>query len=139
MSKEENKGMMDAYQKMLNDGTAFKEVDLTMHTTPSVAMAQGIGEPVKETPIPNNSNNNMVEEPVQEDFTDYSAHDNFMQEKIDKLRAKINGGKQVTESSTPLNTKIEIAKLNKRMAKIEEALILLMSTHEQIIEGKYDR
>ncbi len=124
MSKEQNRGMIDAYQKMLQDGTAFKEVDTTMHNYPSLAEAEGavnpsepLGEKVK-TPEGRTYHN------------DYTEYDNVMEQKVASLRAKM--GKASGGQSKPDNKRMKI--LEKKVATLEEALALVMETHEHILD-----
>ena len=76
MSKEENRKMISAYEQMLKDGTAFKEVDLTMHTQPDVSEATGArGEPIN-TQI----SDNPMGQPLNDDGDDapYSEFDSVI-------------------------------------------------------------
>jgi len=126
MSVEDVKKIRSAYERMLQDGTAFKEVDMSMMVEPDVSMAQGsLGDRV-ETP------SKPKEEPVNERNDDYTEHDNYMQQRINSLRAKMKGGGRVNESGNSNMTK-EVMALKKRVQKLEEALMLVMETHEKIL------
>lgn len=131
-SKAQNRKMISAYEQMLKDGTAFKEVDMTMHTEPDVAMADGgLGERVDEQDIgtrdrqPVQDENSFIDE-----HTDFSAHDTEMERRIKSLRNKMKGNP--TNENTG-NSNAEIVSLKKRVAKLEEALILIMKTHEKLL------
>lgn len=134
-SKAENRKMISAYEKMLKDGTAFKEVDMTMHTEPSVAMAEGgLGERVNEQDIGTRDVRPAVdEESFIDENTDFSAHDDFMQQRIDSLRRKMGKTNESGTRGNPSNTNKEIISLKKRVAKLEEALMLIMETHEKLL------
>jgi predicted nucleic acid-binding Zn-ribbon protein len=124
MSKEENRGMIDAYQKMLQNGSAFKEVDMRMDEAPSLGMAErGLGDAVDTRVV-------EQEQEQEQNFTDYSEHDSVMQERINSLRNKMNGGGGTRNSGSPQQ---ELISLKKRVAKLEEALMLIMETHEKLI------
>jgi hypothetical protein len=126
MSVEDVKKIRNAYEQMLKDGTAFKEVDMSMMVEPDVSMAQGsLGDKI-ETP------SKPKEEPVNERNDDYTEHDNYMQQRINSLRAKMKGGGRVNESGNS-NMAKEVMALKKRVQKLEEALMLVMETHEKIL------
>lgn len=130
MSVEDVKNIRSAYERMLQDGTAFKEVDMSMMTEPDVTIAKGgLGDKV-DSPHPRKRQ--PEQEQIQERYDDYTEHDNYVQQRIDRLRAKMNG-KRVNESDDVSNTSKEILKLKKRVQKLEEALMLVMETHEKIL------
>lgn len=121
---------MSAYEKMLQSGAAFKKIDMTQHTMPSLAEAsggnRGIGEQVE-------SNVNVQTEEERSD--DFEEFDSVMEQRISSLRNKMNGGKgtpNVGKLMTP--TQKEITLLKKRIEKLEEALIVIMQTQEQLFE-----
>lgn len=126
MSKEKNRGMIDAYQKMLNDGSAFKEVDLTMRENPSISEAEsGLGERTSGRSSGRSEEPNDI---VEEDIG-YEQFDSEMERRISSLRNKMGKGKG--NPSTTGNR--EISSLKKRVAKLEEALMLMMETHEKLL------
>lgn len=133
MSVEDVKNIRSAYERMLQDGSAFKEVDMSMMTEPNVAMAEGkgLGDRVQETAQPRQGRDTPPEE--YEHHTDYTEHDSYVQQRIDRLRAKMKGGGRVNESGGVSNTSKEIVKLKKRVEKLEEALMLVMETHEKLL------
>lgn len=120
---------ISAYQKMLKDGTAFKKIDMNKIQNQQYAQASigagneensmPLGEPA---PIMENSN-------LEEDNTDWSAVDNAMQKRINSLRSKMDS---VTKTQI-IRESEEIVKLKKRIEKLEEAMILIMETHEKMI------
>lgn len=121
--------MISAYEQMLKDGTAFKEVDLTMHTQPDVSEATGArGEPIN-TQI----SDNPMGQPLNDDGDDapYSEFDSVMEQRMNSLRSKIRGKSGGT--STSPNQNREITSLKKRVARLEEALSLVMETHEKLL------
>lgn len=134
-SKKQNRKMISAYEKMLKDGSAFKEVDMTMHTEPSIAAAEGgLGERVDEQDIgtrdvqPVRDENSFIDE-----HTDFTAHDTEMERRIASLRNKMNGNPTNESGTRAGNPNAEIVSLKKRVAKLEEALILIMKTHEKLL------
>jgi hypothetical protein len=129
MSKQENRKMISAYEKMLVDGTAFKEVDLTMHTQPDAADIEGMGasSPLGEHEPINENDNNIVED------DGYGEFDSIMEQKMNKLRQK--AGRGGTSTGGGGNPSKELMGLKKRVAKLEEAMILIMETQTTLIEG----
>lgn len=137
MSKEENRKMISAYEQMLKDGSAFKQVDMTMHSQPDIAEATGSrgGEPIN-TQI----SDNPMGQPLDEQYDDgggyrnndqYTEFDSVMEQRMNSLRNKIRGKSGGT--STSPNQNREIASLKKRVARLEEALALVMETHEKLL------
>lgn len=135
MSKKENRAMISAYEQMLKDGSAFQQVDMTMHTTPDVAEATGTrgGEPIN-TQI----SDNPMGQPLDEQYDDgggyrnndqYTEFDSVMEQRMNSLRNKVRGK---SSASSPNQNK-EIASLKKRVARLEEALTLVMETHEKLL------
>lgn len=116
---------ISAYEKMLEDGSAFQKVDMTMDMEPNLSEAQGMGERITTPQV------STVEthQSIQERSDDFTHHDNVMQQKINSLRSKMNGQGQIVSE----NTNLEIAKLKKKIKQIEEALMLIMETHEKLI------
>ena len=130
MSREENRGMINAYEKMLQDGTAFKEVDLTMHQEPDISVASGNRE---DTP-PIQLTDNPLGEVVNENENDYSEYDSVMEQKMSSLRSKMkSGGGRKSGGTITTPTQKELIALKKRVTQLEEALVLVMETHEQLL------
>ena len=126
MSKKDNRKMISAYEKMLQDGTAFKEVDLTMHSEPSMVDAGGsamLGEPINE----NDKDSNIVED------DGYGEFDSIMEQKMSNLRQK--AGNRTGGTRGTHNSNSEIMSLKKRVKRLEEALVLVMETQTTLIEG----
>lgn len=127
MSKEQS-----AYEKMLQSGEAFKEVDMTMPMEPNLAEVQGMGEKI------DNSNNIVEQTPAQSGpVSDYSHFDSVMEERVNNLKNKMNGGKVTVSKNigrikTPAMKEIE--SLKKRIEKLEEALIMVMDVQQQLFE-----
>jgi len=121
----------EAYRKMLEDGSAFKEVDMTMHTEPDIMEAQGVGNNLGERVEDNSSN--AVQENERND--NYEEFDSAMEERINNLKSKIkNGGKITTTGTLKTPTQKKIMALEKRVQKLEEALMLVMETQSQLFE-----
>jgi hypothetical protein len=132
MSKEDNRGMIDAYQKMLNDGTAFKEVDTAMLTEPSITEAGGTRgeEDTPEQPL-----GEKVETPEHEYHSDYTNHDSIMEQRINSLRQKASsGGSGGGGGELVKKGKSRLVLLEKKVEQLETAMILIMETHEQLLE-----
>ena len=124
---------MNAYEKMLQDGSAFKEVDMTMNTGPNLDEAQGAGNSLGERV----DNTQEQKEQVQDLHTDFTHFDNHMEERINSLRNKMKNGEVQVKSKvgklmTP--TQKRIVELEKRINKLEEVMLLIMETHEQLLE-----
>lgn len=115
---------ISAYEKMLNDGSAFKHIDMKKIERDQYAEA-GRGTEI-------NDGTNVLGDPIkensklEEDNTDWSAVDEAMQRRMNSLKSKMNKKSNVNEN-------IEIKKLKKRVAKLEDALILVMETHEKLL------
>lgn len=117
-----------AYEKMLKDGTAFKKIDMNQIAAQQYAQAdinaigggkieKPLGDPIKE-----NTN-------LEEDNTDWSSVDEAMQKRINSLRDKVS----ISTAKKSLNESKEIASLKRRVEKLEEAIMLVMETHEKLI------
>jgi len=130
MSKEDVKNIRSAYEKMLEDGSANKKVDMSMLVEPDVTTIEGLGDQI-EKPVQQQPKEEVNDDT---DYTDYSEHDNYMEQRINSLRKKMNEKKGIKTGGT-LKTKTsrEIDALKKRVEKLEEALMLVMETHENLI------
>lgn len=123
MSKE-----LSAYEKMLNNGTAFKEVDMTQSMEPSLADIQetsnGLGE--------RNMEEKLKEEIKQ--HNDYRDFDSVMEQRVANLRNKIKNPmtNKIGKIVTP--TQKEIIALKERIKKLEEIVMIIMQTQEQLLE-----
>ena len=133
MSVEDVKNIRSAYERMLADGSAFREVDMSMMTEPNVEIAKGapLGDRVNETAQPRQGRDTPPED--YEHHTDYTEHDSYIQDRINRLRAKMKGGR-VNEGGGASNTSKELLKLKKRVEKLEEALMIVMETHEKLLD-----
>jgi predicted nucleic acid-binding Zn-ribbon protein len=127
MSTDDVIRIKSAYEKMLEDGTAFKEVDMSMMTEPNVEQITGLGE---EVVVPKERKQEQDPDRFIDEHTDFSHLDNAMEQRMNSLRAKMGGvkSKKVRE-----NESREIALLKKRVEKLEEALMLVMETHEKLL------
>jgi hypothetical protein len=122
---------LTAYEKMLQDGTAFKKINMDniqkqiYAEARTSASANGkdigvpLGDPTNNNPVKENNN-------LEYDDTDFSAIDEAMQRRMNSLRSKIHGKKATNEN-------IEIAKLEKRVKRLEEALMVIMEAHEKLL------
>jgi len=126
MSKEDNRKMISAYEKMLADGTAFREVDLTMHDQPDVGQASGA---INESPLGDQVPNKDTTVDSSPD-DGYGEFDSVMEQRMDALRRKASGSSG--GKNPPQNG---ISGLRKRIEKLEEALLLVMETQTKLIEG----
>ena len=124
MSTNDVINIKSAYEKMLEDGSANRKVDMSMVVEPDVGTAEGLGDKVNETAQPRQP------EQEQDNHTDYTEHDSHIQGRIDSLRTKMNG---VKSKKVRNNEAREIASLKKRVEKLEEALMLVMETHEKLL------
>ena len=132
MSTNDVVNIKSAYEKMLQDGSAFEQIDMRMNEQPDMG---GLGDVVTE------KNNAPVtkhpslepEEGLQEDNTDFSDIDRRMSERLNSLRNKVKGGGGTPQQPQMGNPQKELLKLKIRIAKIEEALMLVMETHEKLL------
>jgi hypothetical protein len=135
MSKEKNRNIINAYEQMLKDVSAFKEVDLTMHTEPDLGEATGArgGEPIPQ--ISDNPMGQPINE-YEEDSGNYSEFDSVMEQRMNSLRNKMQGKKGGTRGNSGGTVTIsqkEFISLKTRVKRLEEALTLVMETHEQLL------
>lgn len=126
---------ISAYEEMLRSGKAFERIDMNkiqnqLYAGAGGAVEEPLGEPVKES---KNENENTG---LEEEDIDWSDVDAGMQRRMNALREKMKGGGASTKEK-PIQESKEIYKLKKRVAKLEEAMIIIMESQEQIIEGKY--
>ena len=135
MSVKDVKNIRSAYERMLEDGTAFKQVDMSMMVEPDVSMAEGgLGDRIEETAQPRQGRDTPPEE-YDHNYTDYTEHDEYIQGRINRLRAKMSGRKGINENSGGVsNTAKEIKALKKRIDRLEEALMVVMETHERLLD-----
>jgi hypothetical protein len=124
MSVEDVVKIKGAYEKMLQDGSAFKKIDMPLVMEPNLAEAEhGLGDKVDNTQLKENN------QPQEEEY-DWSAVDEAMQRRMNSLKAKMND-----QSTGQLNSSDakRITMLEKKVAKLEQALMLVMETHERLL------
>lgn len=125
---------LTAYEKMLQDGTAFKKIDMSKITAQEYAGAgmaaagggKGVSTPLGEPEMPKN-----ITESEYEVESDWSAVDAAMEKRVNALREKMSGGS--TNTKQPLNESQEITKLKSRVKRLEDALIVIMETQEKLL------
>lgn len=122
MSVEDVKNIKSAYEKMFENGSAFKKIDMPMvlndpSNNPEAA-TMPLGEEVKPKPT--------KEEPEP----DFSEVDRRMQE---RLKSRINSLKEKTGVSKDTDVIREMNKLKQRVKTLEEALSLVMETQEKLL------
>jgi len=131
---------INAYEKMLQDGSANKVVDMTMDTKPD------LGEAIGKTSKTSNMNSSPLGEATQNQVNDrnvyiednYSAFDDHMESRINALRNKIKGNvsesgmSKVGKLMTPAQKEIQI--LKERISKLENVMIMIMETQAQLFE-----
>lgn len=123
---------ISAYMKMFEDGSAFKKFDMDKIAIQQYAEAnmsanadgKDVSAPLGDIAQPNHKVN--YNSGLEEDHTDWSVVDEAMQKRMNSLRAKMKGKTNQNESD-------EIAKLKKRIKRLEEALMLVMETHEKLL------
>ena len=132
MSTEDVKKIRSAYEQMLEDGSANKEVDMSMMVEPDVKVAEGGLGDRTETAQPSRTEKDVVRE---EEHNDYSAHDSYIDQRMSSLKNKLTEKKNSPRVKIGALTRAnnDIASLKKRVEKLEEALMLVMDTHEQLI------
>ena len=132
MSSKENRNIISAYERMVEDGSAFKEVDMTMHNEPNISEITGaresssfaLGEVVNE-------DDEVIDK--EDSHNNYNSFDSAMEQRINSLRNKMNGKNAIKKQGIIKSSQQEIASLKKRVEKLEEALMLVMETHERLI------
>ena len=118
-----------AYNKMFEDGTAFKPIHISQ-PSPSMTEAGGSGD----------SPDNYIGEKLERDTTnqpdkpdkpepDYSEFDSIMEQRVNNLR---NGGGD-SNNSGGTNTN-EINDLKSRVNLLEQALSLVMEQQKPLIK-----
>lgn len=118
-------GELSAYEKMLRDGSAFKKIDMQriqnqQYAEVSSGRDMPLGDP---TPIREN-------QIMEDDHTDWSAVDEAMQKRMESIRSKIDSK---VEKKRQVKEANEIEKLKKRISQLEEAMMLIMETHEKLL------
>lgn len=117
-----------AYEKMFKDGSAFKKFDMQKIQNQQYAEA-GISERSNGRDVSQPLGDPIRESHMEEDHTDWSAVDEAMQKRMDALRAKAKGG----STKQPVDESLEIKKLKRRVKQLEEAMMLIMETHEKLL------
>lgn len=125
-----------AYEKMLKDGSAFQQFDMKKieaqkHKEASVAVAGNgnvpsapLGDPVDKSVSEETHNSNL-----NYDDTDWSDVDAGMSRRMLSLKSKINERKAAVVNGE--NKRIVV--LEKKVKKLEKALMLIMESHEQLM------
>lgn len=127
MSREDNRKYMNAYEKMLKDGSAFKQIDMQMSESPSVGdLERGDSAPLGNK-VNERRNDNQI---VDDNDGDYSEFDSVMEQRMNKLRNKAGMSKNIS-SGGGINKEIQI--LKSKVKKLEEALMLVMETQTKLI------
>lgn len=133
MSKEDVKKIRSAYESMLEDGSANKKVDMSMVVEPSVEnIESGLGDRIEAAESSMTKKDDVIEE---EQHNDYTEHDNYIDQRMNSLKTKLSEKKGAPRIKIGALTRAnqEISSLKKRVEKLEEALMLVMETHEQLI------
>lgn len=119
-----------AYEEMLKSGQAFKKIDMKKIGRQLNAEATR-GASINERNVENELLGEEVptNSKLEDDDTDWSDVDEGMQRRINSLKSKINDHKK----KTFIKENTEIEKLKKRVATLEEALMLVMKTHEELL------
>jgi hypothetical protein len=138
---EEMENTISAYEKMLQDGSANKFVDMTMSAEPD------LGEALGKTSKTSNMNSSPLGEATQNQINNkndyiednYAAFDNHMESRINALRNKMKGGvsesgmNKVGKLMTPAQK--EIQALKARVTQLEKVCMTLMQVQEQLLDG----
>jgi len=109
---------ISAYEKMFKDGTAFKPIKI-------------------EQPTPDNPGGGMGGGADPDREVDYSVFDdhmaNMIQEKIEAKKASVNPERPGPPPSPQQSDKL--AKLERRIELLEQALSLVMETQTKLMRG----
>lgn len=109
----------EAYEKMFEDGSAFKPIKIAQ-PMPTLAEAQGGGG----SPTPDM----MIGEKLETTGDpDYSHFDSIMEEKVNNVRTRLSGGSNTQTANE------ELESIKNRLKMVETALTLVM---EQQMEQK---
>lgn len=128
-------GELSAYEKMLRDGSAFKKIDMQRIQNQQYAEAgSGVDMPLGD-PAPITEDSQLIDDSkngsqLVDDHTDWSAVDEAMQKRMDSLRSKIDSK---VEKKRQAKESDEINKLKRRIKQLEEAMMLIMETHEKLL------
>ena len=120
MSVEDVKKIKSAYEKMFEDGSAYKKINMPMVLNePNMNEVEGkpLGEAIKKS-------SKTVEPEPEEDFSDV---DRRMQERLKARMSSLKGKTQDTDMVKEMNS------LKQRVKTLEEALSLVMETQEKIL------
>lgn len=125
MATEGNRGILNAYEKMFKDGSAYKKVKISQPTPEnpngsSYGNGSGrLGDPLK------------VAEGNKEDEDDRFVRqmDDYREKRLQEL--KETGGKK----QEPNNLVNEVKKLKQRVKLLEQALSMVMETQTKLIKG----
>ena len=128
----DNKKISEEYEKMFEDGSAYKPIHITQ-PRPSMAEAMGGGGRRTETPLGDRAENNqqIVDEQTGPDYTEF---DNHMQERVNKMKQMHNNNSNVNVQNNGYSKK-EFDRLEKRVEMLEQALSLVMETQKKLIAG----
>lgn len=124
-----NKGISTAYQKMLENGSANKKINMTQYTEPDVQDALGKN---------NGDGRNTLGERIEKQNiqSDYTEFDNTMREKVENLKSKVNGN----ENNIPMNSNInnvneqnDVIKLKNEISYLKEVIMMIMREQKNIV------
>lgn len=126
----EHSKILEKYEKMFEDGSAYNPIHLTQ-PQPDVAGATEVEE----------KSNVPLGQPVEKDVfmddqhhTDYSEFDSSMQNRIDELRSKANNPMQNNTPNVRVQNNSDYEKIEKRVTLLEKALELVMETQTKMLK-----
>lgn len=121
----EHSKILEKYEKMFEDGSAYNPIHLTQ-PTPDVSGITGAAEEKSNIPL-----GKQVEKDIfMEDQADYSEFDSSMQNRIDELRSKANNN----NPNVSVQNNGDYEKLEKRVSLLEQALKLVMETQTKLLK-----
>lgn len=124
----ENSKILEKYEQMFEDGSAFRPIHLNQ-PTPDISSITGEVEEKPNIPL-----GQPVEKDVfmEDQHTDYSEFDATMQQKINEVRNKTHGN----NPNVSVQNNDEFAKLVRRIELLEQALQLVMETQTKMLKER---
>jgi len=125
----EHSKILEKYEKMFEDGSAYKPIRLSQ-PQPSMAEMEGAGvvEEKPNIPLGDQVNRDNFQNDGQ---PDYSESDAYMEGKINEMRTR-----NTQDNNPNVNVQPDVIKrLIKRIDLLEQALTLVMETQSKLIKG----
>jgi len=123
----EHSKILEKYEKMFEDGSAFKPIHINQ-PEPSIGSITGAVEEKPNIPL----GQQVVKEEFMDDpHTDYTHFDETMQSRINEMR---NKNPHNNNPNVSVQNNGDYRKLEKRIEMLEQALTLVMETQTKLIK-----